>query len=639
MLRKLIFALALTALLVGSWAEEEADREKEKKDEPIGINATIIGIDLGTTYSCVGVFKNGRVEIIANDQGMNITPSYVAFSGDTGERLIGDAAKNQLTMNPENTVFDAKRLIGRNFSDDTVQDDIKLWPFKVVDRDNKPYVQVKVGNKDKEFSPEEISAMVLGKMKEIAEAYLGESVSHAVVTVPAYFNDVQRQATRNAGIIAGLNVVRIINEPTAAAIAYGLDKKDGVRNVLVYSLGGGSCDVSMLTIDNGVFEVLATNGNTHLGGEDFDQRVMEYFIKVYKKKTGRDIRKINRKNNRAVQKLRREVEKAKRALSSQHQVRLEVESMFDGEDFFETLTRAKFEELNMDLFRSTMKPVQKVLEDSDLKKDKVHEIVLVGGSTRIPKVQELITEFFNGKEPSRGIDPDEAVAFGAAIQAGILSSKEARFAEFQAEVDKIKHIVIGIVEVKRRGSGRLNLPNDAVLLYAGHDNKTAEGVGFYVSSHLKSRIAGFNAISPRVAELLLYMDRQDRMLRLIQAYAPISTHSDTVYDAFLDDVSTLLARRQRGQRFSQTIIMGDFNAKVDMQQRNERTLGRFGFGVRNERGERLADFCNNNRLFVLNTLFRKSPQRKWTWRSPNGTTKNEIDYIISNDMRSVTDVS
>uniref|UniRef100_A0A914WL26 Uncharacterized protein n=1 Tax=Plectus sambesii TaxID=2011161 RepID=A0A914WL26_9BILA len=420
MFRKLIFALALTALLVGSWAEEEADKEKEKKDERKEKYGTIIGIDLGTTYSCVGVFKNGRVEIIANDQGNRITPSYVAFSGDAGERLIGDAAKNQLTINPENTVFDAKRLIGREFSDHTVQGDIKLWPFKVIDKSNKPHVQVKVGNTDKQFSPEEISAMVLGKMKEIAEAYLGKSVSHAVVTVPAYFNDAQRQATKDAGTIAGLNVVRIINEPTAAAIAYGLDKKDGERNILVFDLGGGTFDVSMLTIDNGVFEVLATNGDTHLGGEDFDQRVMEYFIKIYKKKTGKDIRK----DNRAVQKLRREVEKAKRALSAQHQVRLEVESMFDGEDFSETLTRAKFEELNMDLFRSTMKPVQKVLEDSDLKKDEVHEIVLVGGSTRIPKVQQLIKEFFNGKEPSRGINPDEAVAFGAAVQAGVISGED-----------------------------------------------------------------------------------------------------------------------------------------------------------------------------------------------------------------------
>jgi heat shock protein 5 len=416
-MRTTLFLAAFVAICVMSAFSEEEEKETKKKETKYG---TIIGIDLGTTYSCVGVFKNGRVEIIANDQGNRITPSYVAFASDTGERMIGDAAKNQLTINPENTVFDAKRLIGREFNEPTVQSDIKLWPFRVVDRSNKPHVVVKVGEEDKQFAPEEISAMVLGKMKEIAEAYLGKEVKHAVVTVPAYFNDAQRQATKDAGVIAGLNVVRIINEPTAAAIAYGLDKKDGERNILVFDLGGGTFDVSMLTIDNGVFEVLATNGDTHLGGEDFDQRVMEYFIKLYKKKTGKDIRK----DNRSVQKLRREVEKAKRALSSQHQVRVEVESLFDGEDFSETLTRAKFEELNMDLFRSTMKPVQKVLEDSDLKKEEVHEIVLVGGSTRIPKVQQLIKEFFNGKEPSRGINPDEAVAFGAAVQAGVISGEE-----------------------------------------------------------------------------------------------------------------------------------------------------------------------------------------------------------------------
>uniref|UniRef100_A0A914DBY8 Endoplasmic reticulum chaperone BIP n=1 Tax=Acrobeloides nanus TaxID=290746 RepID=A0A914DBY8_9BILA len=415
---KTLFIIGLVALLaishVFSEDEEPAGKEKEKK------YGTIIGIDLGTTYSCVGVYKNGRVEIIANDQGNRITPSYVAFNPESGERLIGDAAKNQLTTNPENTVFDAKRLIGREYNDKTVQDDIKLWPFKVLNKNNKPHVQVNVGSDAKSFAPEEISAMVLTKMKEIAESYLGYEVKNAVVTVPAYFNDAQRQATKDAGVIAGLNVVRIINEPTAAAIAYGLDKKEGERNILVFDLGGGTFDVSLLTIDNGVFEVLATNGDTHLGGEDFDQRVMEYFIKLYKKKSGKDLRK----DHRAVQKLRREVEKAKRALSIQHQVKVEVESIIDGEDFSETLTRAKFEELNMDLFRGTLKPVQKVLEDADMKKEDIHEIVLVGGSTRIPKVQQLLKEFFNGKEPSRGINPDEAVAYGAAVQAGVISGEE-----------------------------------------------------------------------------------------------------------------------------------------------------------------------------------------------------------------------
>jgi len=380
---------------------------------------TVIGIDLGTTYSCVGVFKNGRVEIIANDQGNRITPSYVAFTAEA-ERLIGDAAKNQLTSNPENTIFDVKRMIGRQWVDAAVQKDIKFFPFKTIKVNDKPHVQVQVGAETKTFTPEEISAMVLNKMRETAEAYLGKKVTHSVVTVPAYFNDAQRQATKDAGTISGMNVMRIINEPTAAAIAYGLDKKEGEKNILVFDLGGGTFDVSLLTIDNGVFEVVATNGDTHLGGEDFDQRVMEHFIKLFKKKFGKDIRK----NNRAVQKLRREVEKAKRTLSSQHQARIEIESFYEGEDFAETLTRAKFEELNMDLFRSTMKPVQKVLEDSDLQKKEIDEIVLVGGSTRIPKVQQLVKEFFNGKEPSRGINPDEAVAYGAAVQGGVLSGEE-----------------------------------------------------------------------------------------------------------------------------------------------------------------------------------------------------------------------
>jgi len=402
-------AVVLTAAAVALASED-------KKEADIG---TVIGIDLGTTYSCVGVFKNGRVEIIANDQGNRITPSYVAFTAD-GERLIGDAAKNQLTTNPENTVFDAKRMIGRDWTDKAVQSDMKFFPFKVVEKQEKPHIKVETSQGQKTFAAEEISAMVLTKMKETAEAYLGKKVTHAVVTVPAYFNDAQRQATKDAGVIAGLNVMRIINEPTAAAIAYGMDKKEGEKNVLVFDLGGGTFDVSLLTIDNGVFEVVATNGDTHLGGEDFDQRVMEHFIKLYKKKKGKDLRK----DARAVQKLRREVEKAKRALSAAHQVRVEVESLFEGEDFSETLTRAKFEELNMDLFKGTLKPVQKVLEDADLTKKEIDEIVLVGGSTRIPKVQSLVKEFFNGKEPSKGINPDEAVAYGAAVQAGVLSGEQ-----------------------------------------------------------------------------------------------------------------------------------------------------------------------------------------------------------------------
>jgi molecular chaperone DnaK (HSP70) len=366
------------------------------------------------SYS-VGVVKNGRVEIIANDQGNRITPSYVAFTSD-GERLIGDAAKNQLTSNPENTVFDAKRLIGREFKDTTVQSDMKYWPFTVVDKNGKPHVKIVSNGETKLFAPEEISAMVLGKMKEIAEAYLGKKVTHAVVTVPAYFNDAQRQATKDAGTISGLTVMRIINEPTAAAIAYGLDKKEGEKNILVFDLGGGTFDVSLLTIDNGVFEVVSTNGDTHLGGEDFDNRVMEHFIKIFKSKTGKDMSK----DKRAVQKLRREAEKVKRTLSTEFSARIEINSLFENQDFSETFTRSRFEELNIDLFKNTLIPVKKVLQDASLKKSDIDEIILVGGSTRIPKVQQLVKEFFDEKEPNKGINPDEAVAFGAAVQAGVL---------------------------------------------------------------------------------------------------------------------------------------------------------------------------------------------------------------------------
>jgi len=382
------------------------------EDESLG---TVIGIDLGTTYSCVGVYKNGRVEIIANDQGNRITPSYVAWTTG-GERLIGDAAKNQATVNPEQTVFDAKRLIGRKFEDATVQKDMKLFPFKLVNKEGKPVIDVGM---DRTFQAEEISAMVLVKMKETAEAFLGKKVANAVVTVPAYFNDAQRQATKDAGVIAGLNVARIINEPTAAAIAYGLDKKGGEKNILVFDLGGGTFDVSILQIDNGVFEVISTAGDTHLGGEDFDQRIMEYFLKLIKRKFSKDISS----DLKAVAKLRREAERAKRALSTQHQVRVEIESLYEGIDFSEPLTRARFEELNNDLFRKTMGPVKRAMEDADLKKTEIDELVLVGGSTRIPKVQALLKEYFDGKEPNKGVNPDEAVAYGAAVQGGILSGE------------------------------------------------------------------------------------------------------------------------------------------------------------------------------------------------------------------------
>ncbi|KAI3532879.1 glucose-regulated protein [Colletotrichum abscissum] len=379
---------------------------------------TVIGIDLGTTYSCVGVMQKGKVEILVNDQGNRITPSYVAFTEE--ERLVGDAAKNQAAANPTNTIFDIKRMIGQKFSDKAVQSDIKHFPYKVIEKDGKPVVEVEVSGSAKRFTPEEVSAMILGKMKEVAEAYLGKKVTHAVVTVPAYFNDNQRQATKDAGVIAGLNVLRIVNEPTAAAIAYGLDKTDGERQIIVYDLGGGTFDVSLLSIDQGVFEVLATAGDTHLGGEDFDQRIINFFAKSYNKKNNVDITK----DLKAMGKLKREAEKAKRTLSSQMSTRIEIEAFFEGKDFSETLTRAKFEELNMDLFKKTLKPVEQVLKDAKVKKEDVDDIVLVGGSTRIPKVVNLIEEYFSGKKASKGINPDEAVAFGAAVQAGVLSGEE-----------------------------------------------------------------------------------------------------------------------------------------------------------------------------------------------------------------------
>merc|ERR1712078_259021 len=373
--------------------------------------------DLGTTYSCVGVWKNDGVEIIANDQGNRTTPSYVAFTDS--ERLIGDAAKNQVARNPEHTVFDAKRLIGRKFADPIVQADIKLWPFKVIaGSGDKPMIVVNFMGEEKKFHPEEISSMILIKMKETAEAYLGTKVNDAVVTVPAYFNDSQRQATKDAGTIAGLNVMRIINEPTAAAIAYGLDKKaSGERNVLIFDLGGGTFDVSLLTIDDGIFEVKATAGDTHLGGEDFDNRMVNHFVQEFKRKHKKDFTS----DPRAMRRLRTACERAKRNLSSSANAQIEIDSLYEGVDFYSSITRARFEDLCADLFRGTLDPVEKVLKDSKADKGSVHEVVLVGGSTRIPKVQELITNYFNGKEPCRSINPDEAVAYGAAVQANILT--------------------------------------------------------------------------------------------------------------------------------------------------------------------------------------------------------------------------
>ncbi|KAL3521086.1 hypothetical protein ACH5RR_019235 [Cinchona calisaya] len=378
-----------------------------------------IGIDLGTTYSCVAVWQHDRVEIIPNDQGNRTTPSYVAFT-DT-ERLIGDAAKNQVAMNPVNTVFDAKRLIGRRFSDPCVQSDTKLWPFKIIpDTADKPSIVVSFKGTEKKFAAEEISSMVLTKMKEIAEAYLGSTIRNAVITVPAYFNDSQRQATRDAGLIAGLNVLRIIVEPTAAAIAYGLDKMSNIKgnkkNVLIFDLGGGTFDVSVLTIEESYFDVKATTGDTHLGGEDFDNRMVSHFVQEFKRKHNKDISG----NPRALRRLRTACERAKRTLSSAAQTSIEIDAFFEGIDFQSTITRPKFEEMNMDLFRKCIELVENCLKDSNIVKSSVHDIVLVGGSTRIPKVQQLMQEFFNGKELCKSINQDEAVAYGAAVQAAIL---------------------------------------------------------------------------------------------------------------------------------------------------------------------------------------------------------------------------
>ena len=374
-----------------------------------------IGIDLGTTYSCVGWWTDNRCEIIANDQGNRTTPSYVGFTET--ERLIGDGAKNQSSANPENTIFDAKRLIGRKFDEPSVQSDIKNFPFEVISDNNKPIIQATYKNELKSFQPEEISSMILTKMKEIAESYIGEEVTEAVITVPAYFNDSQRQATKDAGQISGLNVLRIINEPTAAAIAYGLDKKPEEKMVLIFDLGGGTFDVSLLSIDDGIFEVKATAGDTHLGGEDFDNIIMKYFIDEFKRKHKIDISE----NKRSLRRLKTACERAKRSLSSSNTASIELESLCDGIDFFTSITRARFESLCMNLFQKCINPVSKVLQDAGVSKNGVNDIVLVGGSTRIPKIQELLSNYFNGKELNKGINPDEAVAYGAAVQAAILS--------------------------------------------------------------------------------------------------------------------------------------------------------------------------------------------------------------------------
>jgi len=420
---KKLFIVAMALLLAVAFAAEKTNTAPEEGEELA--KGPAVGIDLGTTFSVVATLKKGKgVEVIANSQGNRITPSVVGFTDN--EILVGEAAVNQLIQNPENTIFEIKRLIGRAWEDKEVQRDLKLFPYKIIKKDNKPFIQVTYKKEKKIYSPEEISAMILEKMKRTAEDYLNEPVKHAVITCPAYFTDSQRLATKDAGRIAGLNVLRVINEPTAAAIAFGYDKgKAGKeKNILVTDLGGGTYDVSLLTLDKStestVYEVLATNGDTHLGGADFDQRIVEHMLAVFKKKTGKDASK----DKRAVQRLRREAERVKRALSNSHQDRIELENFFDGQDFSAPLTRARFEELCMDLFKKCLEPIRQVLDDKKMRKEEVDDVVLVGGSTRIPRVQQLIKDFFNGKELNKGINPDEAVAFGAAVQAGLLTGQE-----------------------------------------------------------------------------------------------------------------------------------------------------------------------------------------------------------------------
>ncbi len=437
-------------------------KESDQKSD----TGPIIGIDLGTTYSCVGVYKNGNVQIIPNELGNRITPSVVAFTDD--EILIGEAAKNQASMNPKNTIYSIKRILGKNFNDKDIQEEKKFLPYSIINKNNRPLVQVEYKHEKKNYSPEEISSFILSKMKKIAETYLGVEVKKAVVTVPAYYKEAQRQATKDAGAIAGLDVVRILNEPTAAAVAFGLDKgKNNEQNILVYDLGGGTFDVSMLNIDQGVFEVIATNGDTHLGGDDFDNRALDYFIKKVKKQYNKDL--IS--DSSALQKLKLEIEKAKRTLSYQKEAVIEIDELMQGLDFKDKLSRAKFEELNSELLKKTLTPINRILEDSTLNKNQVDEIVLVGGSTRIPKVQTLLSDFFNGKQLFKGINPDEAVAYGAAVQAGIIGGQSFKEDIIIVDIVSLTHgieTVGGVMaNIIPRGT---KIPTKKSVMFSTHEN-------------------------------------------------------------------------------------------------------------------------------------------------------------------------
>ena len=534
-----------------------------------------VGIDLGTTYSCIGCYRNGKVEIIANDQGNRITPSYVSFNGE--ERFIGEAAKENSVFKPEATLFDAKRLMGKKFSDEIVQNDMKLWPFKVVDKDDRPMIEVTVNGEEKQLTAEEISAMVLTKMKETAETYLGGDIVDAVITVPAYFNDIQRQATKDAGIIAGFNVLSILNEPTAAAIAYGLNEKaTEARNVVVFDLGGGTFDVVVMTIDNGMFDVKAVGGDTHLGGQDFDNCLMQHFAREFKRKHGKDMSS----NTRAMTRLRKACEKAKRTLSSAARANVDIDSLFEGIDFHGFLTRARFEELCEDQFELTMGPLQEALEDSGFNCDDIHDVVLVGGSTRIIKIKEMLQEFFKGKKLTQSINPDEAVAYGAAIQAAILTGQ---YEDTKLELLDVTPNSLGIetaggimnVLIKRNTkvpikivkkdftTFRDNQENICIRVYAGENGLTKhnELLGSYTLDNIQKAPRGVPSID------ITFEKGLDDILKV--SAVDRATKSASAFDVKVD--SSRLKQTDIGRMIEdeKTLTSADKQRKLAHKKRNE----------------------------------------------------------------------